>query len=168
MNRQTCQAMEELLVDFADEALTGAEAARVRAHIEQCPHCRATLTALRQSLAAARTIWQDNVGDVSRSRVPRSHKWRYAAAAAGILLAIGVLVHQTARHQPTAGAPTMTEIEKRIAESGHAAGLLARIGQLETQTSQQDVARGQYRYLAEKYPDTTAAESARRKLKSLR
>ncbi|UCD52769.1 MAG: zf-HC2 domain-containing protein, partial [Phycisphaerales bacterium] len=75
MKRDSCQTVEELLVDFADEALTGAEAARVREHIDQCPHCRATVAALRQSLQCAQAIWQDNALPAARSRPWRLQKW---------------------------------------------------------------------------------------------
>lgn len=167
MNRDSCQTIEELLVDFADDALTGAETARVRAHIEQCPPCRATVEALRQSLACAQTIWQDNTRHRRRTRALQSHRWRYVAVAAGILLAAGTLAYWPARHRPTGDAPTLAEIENRIDVSGRAARLLARIDQLETQASLRDVAESQYRYIMEKYPDTAAAESARLKLKSL-
>jgi anti-sigma factor RsiW len=168
MNRDSCQTLEELLVDFADDALTGAEAARVREHVAQCPHCRATVEALRQSLECAQTIWQDNARHVGRARAPRSRKWHYVAAAASILLAVGALTYWPSRPQSAPSAPTLTEIENRIAASGRAARLLARVDQLETQASLQEVAASQYRYIAERYPDTTAAAAARLKLESLR
>lgn len=168
MNRQTCQAMEELLVDFADDTLTGAEAARVCEHIEQCPDCRATVAALRQSLECAQTIWQDNAARIGRTRGVGSRQWHYVAAAAGILLAVGTLCYWPCGHQPAPNAPTLAEIEIRIAESGHAARLLARVDQLETQASLRDVAESQYRYILERYPNTAAAESVHRKLESFR
>ena len=168
MNRDACQTIEELLVDFADETLTGAEADRVREHVERCPHCRTTVEALKQSLTCAETIWQANAHDVGQTRTRRSHGWRYIAAAAGILLAAGALLYRPARHQPAPSAPTLAEIENRIAASGRAARLLARVDQLETQASLRNVAESQYQYIVEKYPDTTAADSARLKLKSLR
>ena len=170
MNRQACQAMEELLVDFADDALTGAEAARVRAHVDQCPQCRATIAALRQSLECARTIWQSNLPSVQSDHrhMRQSSRWRYVAAAAGILLAVGTLAYWPPRRPPSAPAPTLAEIENHIATAGRAARLLARVDQFETQASLQHVAASQYRYIAERYPDTTAAASARLKLESLR
>lgn len=168
MNRDTCQTIEELLVDFVDETLTGADAARVRGHVEQCSDCRAMVQALRQSLQCAEVIWQDNAHSVGRSRALRSQKWPYVAAAAGILLAAGVLLYRPKPSPPPASPPTLAEIENRIAASGRAARLLARIDQLETQASLRDVAASQYRYIMEKYPDTTAAASARLKLESLR
>jgi len=170
MNRDACQSMEEWLVDFADDALAGAEAARVREHIEQCPPCRSTVAALRQSLKAAETIWQENLGELHgrRGRTRRWRMWRYVAAAAGIALAVGTVFYRPTRHQPATDVPTLAEIENHVAASGRAARLLARVDQLETQTSLRDVAKSQYRYILEKYPVTDAAESARVKLKSLR
>ena len=169
MNRQTCQAMEELLVDFADETLTGAEAARVREHIERCPHCHTMVDALRQSLGTAQTIWQDNLPSVQSDRkgALQSLRWRNVAAAAGILLAVGTLTHWPSRPRPAPSAPTLAEIENHIAAAGRAARLLARVDQLETKASLQHVAASQYRYIADRYRDTTAAASAQLKLKSL-
>ena len=158
-----------MLIDFADDALSGAEAAQVRAHVEQCPQCRAMVTALRQSLEAAETIWQDNLPPVQshRTRVLQSRKWRYVAAAASILLAVGTLAYWPSPPRPAPSAPTLAEIEDHIAASGRAARLLTRIDQLETQASLRDVAESQYRYIVQKYPDTTAAAAARLKLESL-
>ena len=168
MNRDPCQTMEELLVDFADDALTGAEATRVREHVAQCPHCRATVEALRQSLEVAQTIWLDNAREVSRTGASQSRNWRYALVAACILLGGGTLLYRTTSQQPAGNAPTPAEIENRIAASGRAARLLARIDQLETQASLREVAESQYRYIVERYPDTPAATSARLKLESHR
>jgi ElaB/YqjD/DUF883 family membrane-anchored ribosome-binding protein len=168
MNHGSCQMIEELLVDFADDALTGDEAVQVREHLKECPHCRATIEALRQSLEAAQTIWQENARDVGRARAFSPHKWRYVAVAAGILLAIGALFYRPGRHQPATGGPTLAEIENRVAASGRAARLLVTVDQLESQASLRDVAQSQYRYILEKYPKTAAAEAARLKLKSLR
>jgi hypothetical protein len=168
MNRETCQIIEEQLVDFADDALTGADATRVREHVEQCPHCRALAEALRRSLQCAEVIWQDNADPVVRAGALPAHRWPYIAAAAGILLAAGTLFYRPKPQSPPPGAPTLAEIETRIAASGRAARLLARINQLETQASLRDVAENQYRYLVEKYPDTAAAAAARLKLESVR
>jgi len=167
MNRETCQAIEEQLVDFADDALTGADTARVREHVEQCPHCRAMAEALRQSLQCAEVIWRDNADPVVRAGALPAQRWPYVAAAAGILLAVGTLLYRPTPRAPAPSAPTLAEIENRIATSGRAARLLARIDQLETQASLRDVAASQYRYLVEKYPDTTAAAAARLKLESV-
>jgi len=170
MNHVTCQTIEEQLVDFADETLTGAEAERIREHVAQCADCRATVEALRQSLQCAQVIWHDNARSIGRTRTLCLRKWPYmSAAAAGILLAAGALFFYRPKFQPpTSGTPTLAEIENRIAASGRAARLLARADQLEMQASLRDVAQSQYRYIVEKYPDTPAAASARLKLESLR
>ena len=147
--------------------LTGPEADRVRDHVAQCPHCRETVEALRQSLEIAQTIWQDNAQDVGRARARRSHKWRHIAAAAGILLAIGILAQRTPPNQSPPAAPTMDEIERRIAEAGHAASLLAAVDGLETLPALREVAERQYKYIVDNYPDTPVAEPARLKLQAL-
>ncbi|MHC4517586.1 MAG: anti-sigma factor family protein [Planctomycetota bacterium] len=168
MNRDPCPEMDEKLVDFADGVLSGVEAAGVRQHLAQCAQCRATVEALRQSLEAAQSIWQDNTAPTSRVRTLPSHRWRYVAAAACVALAVGGVFFWPARRQPAANPPTMAEIENRIAASASAARMLAAAGQLETQTALRDVTESQYRYIVDKYPDTPAAEPARRKLESLR
>lgn len=167
MKRDTCQIMEERLVDFADDALPSDQANQVREHIEQCPHCRETVAALNQSLTCAETIWQDNAHDVGRTQTTRSRRWRYVAAA-GILLTVSIMIHRPVHRPPPTSTPTLAEIENHIAESGIAARLLAATAQLEAQTSLQDLVESQYRHISEKYSDTTAAEPAHLKLKSLR
>jgi len=168
MNRDCCQAIEELLVDFADGALARDEAARVRAHTEHCPRCREMVEALGQSLRSAGIIWQDNLHSTRAVRVGRGSVWRYVAVAAGIVLAAGGLWYGSVRHRPAEKAPTLAEMEHRIVASGAAARLLVAAGQLETQASLRDVAEGQYRYILQKYPDTEAAGQARLKLESFR
>jgi len=168
MNRDSCQITEEVLVDFADASLGAEEAARVREHIERCPRCRATVEALRQSLETAQAIWQDNACPVVRARTLPLHWWHYVAVAAAVLLAVGTLAYRPARRPAPADAPTLAEIEHRIAQSARAARLLATVDQLESQASLRDVAESQYRYILAKYPETAAAKPARLKLESLR
>lgn len=168
MNRDSCQITEELLVDFADDVLGGKDTARVREHIERCPRCRATVEALRQSLEIAQVIWQDNACPVSCAR-PLPVQWRrYAAVAAAVLLAVGALAYWPARRPAPADAPTLAEIEDRMAQSARAARLLATVDQLDSQASLRDVAESQYRYILAKYPETSAAKAAQLKLESLR
>jgi anti-sigma factor RsiW len=168
MNRDSCEEMEELLVDFADGALAGGEAERVGAHLERCPHCRAMVEALAQSLRCAEVIWQDNLRETQAARVGLRRLWRYFAIAAGVALSLGSVLFWSARHQPTTKAPTLAEVERHIVTAGTAARLLAATDQLETQASLRDVAQSQYRYILERYPDTEAAAQARLKLESLR
>jgi anti-sigma factor RsiW len=168
MNRDSCRIIEELLVDFADDTLSCEEAARVRKHIEQCPQCRAMVEALKQSLGTAQAIWRDNAHEVSRARAFPSHRWRYLAAAAVILLAVGTLAYWPSRRPAPPDAPTLAEIENRMAQSATAARLLAIVDQLESQPSLRDVAESQYRYILAKYPETSAAKVAQLKLESLR
>jgi len=167
MNHETCQTLEEQLVDFADDALTGIEAERVGRHVAQCSDCRATVDALRQSLRCAQAIWQDNARPVSRTRRLPLWRWPYLAAA-GVLLAVGALLYRSTSPLPAPDAPTLTKIEDQITASAGAARLLIAAGQLETQPSLRDVVISQYQYIVEKYPDTAAAAPAHLKLKALR
>lgn len=166
MNRNPCPEMEERLVDFADGALSGTEAAEVHEHIGQCASCRATVEALTQSLEAARAIWQDSLCDCHEN--PRPHRWRYVAAAACVALAVGAALYWSTRHQPVTSVPTMAEIENQIAASASAARMLAAVERLGTQPALREIAESQYRYIIDKYPDTPAAEPARLKLEALR
>jgi len=167
MNRDRCPEIQEKLVDFADGILSDDEAARIRGHIEQCAHCRATVEALGRSLETARAIWQDNLRDGRRSRRP--HRWRYVAAAACVAIAVsGTFFFWSARRQPAASPPTMADIENQIAASASAARMLAAVDKLGTQPALRDIAESQYRYIIDKYPHTPAAEPARLKLESLR
>ena len=170
MNPDRCPEIQEKLVDFADGALSGAKAERVREHIEQCAECRETVEALGQSLEAAHAIWQDNLRDnhAGRGHARRIHIGRYVAAAACVALAVAAAFYWSTRHRPAPSAPTMAEIESQIAASASAARMLAAASQLETQTSLRDVAENQYRYIVQRYPDTAAAEPARLKLESLK
>ncbi len=168
MNRDSCQITAELLVDFADDTLSDEEAARVHKHIEECPQCRATVEALKQSLGTAQAIWRDNACPASRARTLPLPWRRYAAAAAAVLLAAGALMYRPARQPARADAPTLAEIEDRMTQSATAARLLATVDQLESQPSLRDVAESQYRYILVKYPETSAAKAARLKLESLR
>ena len=166
MNRNPCPEMEEKLVDFADGVLSGDAAAEVREHLEQCGPCRTTVEALGQSLETAQAIWQDNLHD--RHGSLRPHRWHYVATAACVALAIGGAFYWPGRHQPAPRPLMMADIESHIAASASAARMLAAIRTVETQTALRDVAKNQYRYIVDKYPDTAAAEPARRKLESLR
>ncbi len=168
MNRDHCREIEELLVDLADGILAGEETTRVRSHLERCPHCRETFEALGESLQCAEAIWQHHLNDERAARTGSRRVWRYLAFAAGILLVCGAALFWPGRADPPAEAPTLAEIEQRIATAGTAARLLAATGQLETQASLRDVAENQYRYILTKYPDTEAAIQARRKLESYR
>ena len=159
MNTDTCQTIEEWLVDFADGALPSDQAARVQAHLAQCPTCRATIEALQQSLAIAQTIWQDTARDVGQSQPRRLSLWHYGAVAAAILLALGTLFYRPdGRTHPAAPGPSLADIERQMVEAASAARLLVATEQMETQPALRDIAKSQYRHIVERYPDTAAAE----------
>ena len=60
MPKQNCGQIDELLVDFADDALPPADALRVKAHLAECPQCRSELHLLQHSLQLARSVWHDS------------------------------------------------------------------------------------------------------------
>jgi predicted anti-sigma-YlaC factor YlaD len=170
MSRDSCPEIQEKLVDFADGVLSGEETIQVREHIEQCAHCRATVDALGQSLEAARVIWQDNLraDQAGRGHARRTPIGRYLAAAACVALTIGAAFYWSGHRRSVDSAPTLAAIENEIAASASAARILAAVDKLESQPALREIAKNQYRYIIDKYPDTPAAQPARLKLESLR
>jgi anti-sigma factor RsiW len=47
-----CQEMVELITDYLEERLTATDRARFEAHLAVCPHCRAYLAQMRQTIRA--------------------------------------------------------------------------------------------------------------------
>lgn len=184
MTRLSCDDVCDRLVDYADSELPDAESAEVAAHVAGCEHCRRQLAALRQSLALAQTIWNDNEADLAAVapqpalRITRPHaasrsRRRVAAvAAAAALLAIVGLYHRTAHQNPPAivqpsGSPIVRELELQITRAGIAMQLLTAADILAEQPGGEEFACERYRYVAATYPDTEAAAQSESRLMSL-
>jgi len=165
--QKSCKDITEMLVDYADGQLSASESSEVAAHLAKCEQCQRTLQALQRSLELAGVIWEDGLAETKAIRIPISRKarrirWpRYSAIAASILLVLTSAVVWLAIIRPTEKEPTFAEIERRIIESGSAARLLAAADLLAKYPDAEAIAKRQYRYIAETYPETAAAAKAK-------
>ncbi|MHC4623961.1 MAG: zf-HC2 domain-containing protein [Planctomycetota bacterium] len=164
---KSCEQIEKLLVDYADGELPPRQSSKVGEHLTECEHCRATLKALQRSLDLADVIWKDGLAEiktvgVAKARPARRFKWRrYAAIAASILIAAGISITWRAMIGPKETVPNIAEIERTIQEAGRAARLLAAAELLTEYPDAQSIAKQQYRYIVETYPQTPAATQAK-------
>jgi predicted anti-sigma-YlaC factor YlaD len=168
---KTCEEIRERLVDYADGQLSPSEASEVAEHLEKCEGCRRTLQALQKSLELAGLIWEDGLAETKEIRAPihgkvRKIRWpRYAAVAAGILLVVTTSIVWRASIKPTKKEISFAEIERKITESGSAARLLAAAELLAEYPDAQSIVKEQYRYIIQTYPETSAANKAKLKIK---
>lgn len=167
---KSCEMIEEMLVDYADGQLSPDESNNVAEHLEKCRHCRKILEALQKSLALAEVIWDDGLAETKDIRIIipgkiRNVPWtKYAAAAAGIILLLATSVVWRTLTKPVAKEINFAEIERSITEAGTAARLLAATELLTEYPDAQTIVKDQYRYIAETYPETSAAEKAKLKI----
>jgi anti-sigma factor RsiW len=174
MTPRSCAEARDQLVDYADGELPDTESAEVAAHVAGCEHCRRRLAALRQSLALAQVIWNDNEADLAAVapqpvlRITPPHAaWRSrrrvaAIAAAVALLAMIGLYHRTVHQNPPATVQpsrlsTAHELALDIERAGVAMQLLAAADILAEQPGGEEFACERYRYVLATYPDTEAA-----------
>ncbi|MFC1636169.1 anti-sigma factor family protein [Planctomycetota bacterium] len=168
---KSCQEIEEMLVDYTDGQLSPDNSSQVTEHLAQCEACRKVLDALQKSLELAGVIWADGLSETENIRIPASRKVRkfsrlhYAAIAASILLVVTTSVVWRALVKPEQTEITFAEIERRITESASAARLLAATELLAKVPDTQSIVDQQYRYIVETYPETTAANKAKLKIK---
>lgn len=167
---KSCKEIEEMLVDYADRQLLPDDSNQVTEHLAQCETCRKVLDALQKSLELAGVIWTEGLTETENIRIPASKKvWRlhwlrYAAIAASILLVITTTIVWRALMKPEPTEITFAEIERRITESASAARLLAATELLADVPEARTIVDQQYRYIAETYPETTAATKAKSKI----
>ncbi len=163
--KESCDNFAEMLVDYADCRLSAEQSAKVAEHLTECDHCRRLLDGLHRSLELAQVIWQDNLSQTETIRIAapartRRRSWsRYAAAAILIVSAISITSHII--NKPAKDQPTFAEIERKITEAGNAARLLAATDLLGGYSDAETIVKQQYRRIAERYPDTSAANRAR-------
>jgi anti-sigma factor RsiW len=168
---KSCEKIEEMLVVYADGLLSPGESNKVAEHLEKCEHCRKILKALNKSLALAGIIWDDGLAETKEIRIVipgklRNIPWtRYAAAAAGIILLLATSVVWQTLMKPVEKEINFAEIERRITEAGNAARLLAATELLAEYPDAQPIVKEQYRYIVETYPETSAANEAKLKMK---
>ncbi len=98
MKPNECDAIQELLIDYADGEASNADGVRLERHLDHCGHCRAELKALRRSLFVAQSLWKDSASLVHGIKIPSCQRRRrsvlltlsISAAAALALLTIGL------------------------------------------------------------------------------
>jgi len=169
MKHETCESIEPLLVDYADDVLEPAARQRVAEHVAQCPACAETFDGLRRSLGLAQVIWEDNISSNHQTAWAKAHPtriWRYVAAAAVIVLGIGLALrwHRLPEPVPTEPELTIAQIEQQIFDEGNAAKVLAAGELLAKKPEAADLAQRPYRYVIENYPETNAAAIARMRI----
>jgi predicted anti-sigma-YlaC factor YlaD len=170
----SCEEIERMLVDYADDELSPGESSKVAEHLAKCESCRRMLEALQRSLRLADVIWKDGLAETEDIHVPvrrgarRVHWPRYAALAASVVLVVGGSVVWRALTRPAKPELTLAEIERRITESASAARLLAATELLAGQPYAEDLVNSQYRYIVDRYPRTEAAGQARSKVDRLK
>jgi anti-sigma factor RsiW len=160
--QKSCEDIAEMLVDYTDDRLPPTESAKMCEHLAKCESCRATVKALKKSLNLATVIWEDGLAEIDTAGAPTSrpsrfHWRRYAAVAASILIAIGISMVWRSMISPQEPKPTLAEIERKIAEAGSAARLLAAADLLVDYPNTQEIVKKQYRHIVETYPQTHAA-----------
>jgi len=169
--QRSCEDISEMLVDYADGQLSASESSEVAEHLVKCESCRRTLEALQHSLELTGVIWEDGLAETKTIRIPIPRKviklrWPgYAAIAASILLVLTSAVVWRALMKPTKREPTFAEIERKIIESGSAARLLAAADLLAEYPDAETIAKRQYRYIVETYPETPTATEAKLRIK---
>lgn len=170
MTQKSCNEIEEMLVDYADGELSPSELSQVAAHLAECERCRKTAEALKSSLELVNVLWQDALTEAESIHiaVPRS-RWRlwrqYAAVAASILVLFGAYFFRRDLARPSKHEVTFAEIERKVAQAGNAARLLAATDLLAKYPATEALAKRQYCYIVETYPDTPAAAKVQLRMK---
>jgi len=168
---KSCEKIEEMLVDYADGQLSPGKSNQVAEHLEKCEQCRKILKALNKSLALAGAIWDDGLAETTDIRIIipgklRNIPWtRYAAAAAGIILLLTTSILWQKLMKPAEKEINFADIERSITEAGTAARLLAATELLAEYPDAQPIVKKQYHYIVETYPETSAADKAKLKIK---
>ncbi len=167
---KSCKYFEEVLVDYADGQLSPADSSELDEHVAKCNCCRTLIDGLQKSLDLAGVIWTDGLAATRELHIPaprkvrRLHWLRHAAVAASILVVVSVSALWCTLTKPKEAEPTVADIEREIMESGNAARLLAASKMLTEHPGTQPLVNQQYRYITERYPETTAANEAKLKI----
>ncbi len=167
---KSCEDIEQMLVDYADEQLLPSDSSMVAEHLATCEHCRNKLYGLQKSLELARVIWADAHTETENIRIPaakiRKIRWsRYAAIAASILVVATTSIVWRTLVKPKGSELTFAEIERKITKSGSAARLLAAAELLSENPKAETIVKQQYRHIVETYPETAAATKAKLRIK---
>jgi hypothetical protein len=170
--KKSCKNIENMLVDYADGRLSPGESGQVSEHLTRCENCRGLLDALQKSLDLAGVIWADGLAETKAIRIPtlrkvrKSHRLRYAALAASILLVVSAFTAWRALVKPVEiqKEPSFAEIERKITDEGTAARLLAATDLLADRPNAGTLVQSQYEYIVDRYPNTKAAAAAKAKI----
>jgi predicted anti-sigma-YlaC factor YlaD len=165
-----CKDIKDMLVDYADGRLSQSDSSKVSEHLARCEDCQKFLDGLRKSLEMAGVIWADGLADTEAIRIDVSSKtrsicWRRYAAAASILLVVSTSIVWQVLVRPQEAEISLADIERRITDSASAARLLAAAELLAEYPDARPIVEQQYRYVIETYPQTTAANEAKSRMK---
>ena len=65
----TCREFVELVTDYLEGRLTGAERERFQAHLDLCPGCQAYVEQMRRTLAALGRIPEESISPAARDEL---------------------------------------------------------------------------------------------------
>ncbi len=181
MADKPCDNIQDMLVDYGDGELSVAEKAQVEEHLATCKACREELQALERSLGLTKVIWRDQEVELAKieplnlGRKNRKLELRWAALAASILIALGVVLlwqaNSPSKRQviapPTIPEPTATEIERAVHRAGIAAQMLAVADYFAEIPGGEPFAKERYSYLANSYEDIEVGQKAIIRLKTI-
>jgi anti-sigma factor RsiW len=168
MTPDECRTIAPLLVDYADRELTDRQAAAVNDHLRQCPDCQNTLRALEKSLHLAHVVWNNDKVLLDKP----FYQTRAAQIAAGLLVALtAALLANHLRTRPSSPPPPRSTVLAGLQDSAarQAAGaeLLWAAQLLAENPETHALAQEQFHYIVRQFPETPAAQKARRHMKRL-
>lgn len=111
---ESCAAIRERLSDYLEGFLEGGDTTRVQGHLGACPACREALNGLEGGIAALKRAPRPLPGtafrEAARARAgfgtaPSPSAFRWAALAAGLLVALTAVFRMTRTDLPTALPP---------------------------------------------------------------
>ena len=178
MTDSPCGTIRDLLVDYDDDTLPVAQAARVQRHLADCADCRAERQALRRSLELAREVWTEAAAEVEArpvhrpvSRLKRVPRAALAGAAAAAIVAGAALWLWNARTIESNGGAvedpspiSVAQAVRMIEREGAAARLAASAEILAARPETGEFARDALRYVTANYADTVAGKEAESKM----
>lgn len=159
-----CKEFTNRIVDYADGELPEAEAQAVAQHLAACEPCRRTTEALNRSLGLANILWADTLGDSQAVPAKKFHPIRFYAVAAGVLIAVSILVLTVSDRHSERSSIHVEELERQVARAGAAAELLAATQILARCEGAEVLVERQYQFILKEYAGTLAAESVRTRL----
>lgn len=156
---------ECLLVDYADGTLSSEQVEVIEAHLQDCPDCRAMVTALNESLASAQAIWNQRLEDTTSTPCPHRRQRVWIGLAAGMLLAMGLTLWWFGLESRPTKPQEMVLSQQDVQACGQAAKLLAAAEMLARLEQHRNLVQQQYQYIIDTYPNTPSASLAQVKLK---